>query len=155
MTEGWDPVKENQRNWCWVGEKGNWGRHHCLIDFDFGTILKVRRGSLKSSWIIGAWWQFTGSAIRSRRLIRILLIAWIFRRLRHSDKKLKNKIICVSFKNLKCYITRIELGVGVRVMSHSNLLKGRKESCHLLLPFTPLRLNADVEMDERIILSNP
>lgn len=50
----------------------------------------------------------------------------------------------------------IEPGVGGGWdMSHSNLLKGRKESCHLLLPFTPLRLNADVEMDERIILSNP
>ena len=155
MTEGWDPVKENQRNWCWVGEKGNWGRHHCLIDFDFGTVLKVRRGSLKSSWITGAWWQFTGSAIRSRRLIRILLIAWIFQRLRHSDKKRKNKIICASFKNLKCYITRWSGEGGGGNTSRFNLLKGRKELCHLLLPFTPLRLNADVEVDERIILCNP
>lgn len=116
MIEGWDTIKENRRNWCWVGEKGNWGRHHCLIDFDSGTILKVRRGSLKSSWIIGTWWQFTGSAIRSRRLIRILLIARIFQRLGHSDKKLKNKIICVPFKNLKCYITRWDGRVGEHVV---------------------------------------
>ena len=49
----------------------------------------------------------------------------------------------------------MEPGGGGGDISRFNLLKGRKELCNLLLPFTTLRLNADVEMDERIILSNP
>ena len=46
LPRGCDPVINSQRNECQVCEKGNWNKHPHLIGFDFGSRLKVRKGSL-------------------------------------------------------------------------------------------------------------